>query len=309
MLEGGWSVTVLVRDAQRLGPFLNQRAEIIVGDLANAEALERAVSGCDVVFHCAANVKTWDQWSNYEAANITPIPLLMKAMEGCGPNKPRLVHLSTVDVYGFPTVACDEADVTNGAGFSYGTSKLIGEALVWQGAKQYGIATTVLRPCNVIGPGSQFIARIGAELRSGLMLTIDGGRINGGFLYIDTLIDYMVWAASDDRAIGQCYNVRDGYDANWGTFVRLFKTGIGGRGVVISLPFALADGVARVVEGVWKAMGLSGEPLLHRLIIRLFGRTCGHRADKIRRDSGIGSRLTFQEAMDRSVEWFLNVKK
>ena len=47
------------------------------------------------------------------------------------------------------------------------------------------------------------------------------------------------------------------------------------------------------------------EPLLHRLLVRVFGRTCGHSAEKIRTQSGLVGKVGLDEAMDRSVRWYL----
>ncbi|WP_413889520.1 NAD-dependent epimerase/dehydratase family protein [Candidatus Aalborgicola defluviihabitans] len=76
----------------------------------------------------------------------------------------RLVHVSTVDVYGFHESPCNELSDASGGEFGYGRSKLIGEDLVRQWGKEHSMPFTIVRPCNVIGPGSQFIQRIGQSL-------------------------------------------------------------------------------------------------------------------------------------------------
>ena len=79
---------------------------------------------------------------------------------------------------------------------------------------------------------------------------------------------------------------------------------IDGRGIVVDLPFAAADALARSFELLYLALRLRHEPLLHRLLVRIFGRTCGHSAEKIWRDSGIRPPVGFNESLARSVEWF-----
>lgn len=307
LVEAGVLVRVLVRNPQRLPSSLQGRCEVVAGDLGNAEVLRRAVDGVTTVFHCAANVHTWDSWEAYERVNVQGVRNLLDAILASGAShKIRLVHISTVDVYGFPREACDETCRATGGTFGYGRSKWLGESLVHEVCGKAGIPYTVIRPANVIGPGSQFISRIGAELKSGLMLLVNGGRVNAGMVYIDNLIDYMLWAAQSDKAVGQCYNVRDDYDVNWREFVRAFKHGIHGHGLVISLPFAVANAAAWVFEGVYRLVLPGREPLLHRLLVRLFGRTCGHSAGKIRRDSGMAGKVKFAEAMHKSVQWFLS---
>jgi nucleoside-diphosphate-sugar epimerase len=307
LVEAGWSVRVLVRDPQQLAATLNASCQVVVGNLANLGALKQAVQGADVVFHCAANVSTWDSWGAYEAANVHGVQNLLDAIVMMGNAAAvRLVHVSTVDVYGFPDNPCDETCSATGGEFGYGRSKWLGESLVRTYGGDMGIPYTIIRPANVIGPGSQFISRIGDELRGGLMLTVDGGRVNAGTVYIDNLVDYMIWAAGSEKALGQCYNVRDAYDVTWGEFVRVFRKAIKGRGLIVSLPFAHADAVARMFEGFYRVLMPGKEPLLHRLLVRLFGRTCGHSAEKIRSDSGMVGKVGFDEAVEKSVRWYFD---
>jgi nucleoside-diphosphate-sugar epimerase len=215
------------------------------------------------------------------------------------------VHCSTTDVYGLPRHPCDERAPLDGGGFGYGESKVRGENLVREFCAQAGIPYTVLRPANVIGPGSQFIERIGAELRSGLMLKVDGGRCNMGMIYVGNLIERALWAAQAPQALGQCFNLRDDYDVTWADFIRRFKAGIAGRGIVIDLPFGFANAAAFCLEQFYRAFLPRREPLLHRLLVRIFGRTSGHSAQKIRDASGMADAVGFEEAMERSIRWYL----
>jgi nucleoside-diphosphate-sugar epimerase len=278
---------------------------LVFGDLSDPEALRRAVNGAAVVHHCAANVATWDKPEAYAAANVQGVKNLLQAIAAENPGLSRLVHVSTVDVYGFPEEPCNEACATAASGFGYGDSKREGETFVRDFCAAAGIPYTILRPANVIGPRSQFIERIGNELASGLMLTIGGGRANAGFIYVDNFVDYMLWAAEAPVAVGQCYNARDGYDVDWKTFIARFRQAVQGRGLVIDLPFAAAHAAAVAIESFYRLLLPAREPLLHRLIVRMFGRTCGHSAEKIRAAGALPGRVGFDEAMERSVRWFL----
>lgn len=300
-----WRVRVVVRDAARLDPALADRAEIVVGDLADLPGLERAVGAVDVVFHCAADVRTWGALSEYEAANVTGVANLVAAVERANPALHRFVHLSTLDVYGFPKEPQSETGPTPRTGFGYGDTKIAGEALVRRARAERGLRYTIFRPGNIIGPFSPFITRIGAELANGLMLKVDGGRAHAGLLDVDHLTEAMIWAAEAERAVGEIYNIRDVYDADWALFLRTLKAGIGGRGLVVNLPFAVAEAAASTLEGVHRAILPAREPLLHRLIVRMFGRTCGHDVSKLRAARPDASGGDFEAMMARSVRWFL----
>lgn len=304
LLADGWRVRLLIRTPGALSKDLSQHCDIILGDLHDSDALAQAVSGVAVIFHCAANVNTWDTWDAYYRTNVVGVQNLLHAIARSNPTIKRLVHLSTVDVYGFPLVACNERAPTSGAGFGYGESKAMGESLVRQAGMELGLPYTIIRPTNVIGPGSQFIERMGGALRSGVMLTVDGGRANAGLVYVDNLVEYLLWASQSEVAKGECYNVRDYYDVTWRDFVARFRTAIAGRGVVIDLPFWLAMLVARLLAATCTRLRLRSEPVLHPLLVHIFGRTCGHDAGKIRAHSAMPEGVGLEQAIAASANWF-----
>ncbi len=303
LLRTGIRPRLLVRDARRLAEDLRMMCDVVTGDITDAATIPAAVVGVEQVFHCAANVHTWDRDDAYFRTNVLGVQNLLQALanNGCAV---RIVHLSTVDVYGFPETPCDETCLPTGGDFGYGRSKWQGEQWLYEFCTRTGIVWTVLRPANIIGPGSQFISRIGDELRSGLMLLIDGGHCHAGFVYIDNLLDTMLWAMNSEAARGQCYNVRDWYDVSWKEFIYDFRRAIQGKGWVIDLPYGVADFAARVIANVWQRVMPDREPLLHPLLVRLFGRTCGHSVRKLRRDGGLCDAVGYAEALHRSVRWY-----
>jgi len=137
------------------------------------------------------------------------------------------------------------------------------------------------------------------------MLTIDGGRAHAGLVYVDNLIDCMLWASRAETAAGQSYNVRDPHDVNWADFITEYRKAIDGKGLVIDLPFYLANIAAVFVERFYRIFLPNREPILHRLLVRIFGRTCGHSAEKILAHGGPQARVSFADAIARSAHWFL----
>jgi len=299
-------VKLLVRDPNKLGDKLKNNCEIVTGDLGDMKSLRKAVENTTIIFHCAANVKTWDSWDNYYKDNVIGVSNLLEAIESEKPKITRFVHLSSVDVYGFPDNPCDESCKIEEERFGYGKSKIQGEKLLKEYAEKNNLPYTILRPCNVIGPGSQFISRIGKELKSGLMLTIDHGKSNAGLLYIDNLVQHMLWAAQSEKAVNQVFNVRDSCDINWSDFISKLKSGINGKGVVINLPLWLANTVANVFDLFHHVFLQSKEPLLHPLLVQFFAKTCGHNANKIHHAHKRFTEIQYKQAMDNSCQWFLN---
>ena len=295
---------LLVRNSSRLKSAVAAAADVIVGDLADLAALRAAVRNIGTIFHCAANVSTWDRWENYLTTNVDGVRHLLQAMEHEGIPRGRFVHLSSVDVYGFPPYACNESARCDGGAFGYGRSKALGEKELRDGAERLNLSYVILRPTNVVGPQSQFIQRMGHELKSGLMLKIDRGRADFGFLYIDNLVNCMLWAASAATAEHECFNVSDPEPVSWARFIADFRAGIDGRGRILDFPYVLANAAGIVIEAPSRMLGLRREPLLHRLLVRIFGRTCGHDTSRLAAAGAPLGAVNYAEAMRRSVAWY-----
>ena len=309
LLREGSVPRLLVRDPARVDPELRAGAEVVQGDLLQPASLRAAVRGCGAVFHCAGNVATWDSWQSYRRANVDGVSNLLQAVAEAaaagGALPRRWVHLSSVDVYGYPRRPSAEDARSDGGAFGYGRSKAQGEALLRREAARMGLSWCVLRPTNVMGPHSPFIDRIGDELRAGLMLRVGGGRADCGFLYVDNLVDCMLWARHAPQAHAACFNVRDPEQVSWRRFLDDLREGVGGRGRLLDLPFPLADSAAHLLQGGHRLLRLRREPLLHPLLVRMFGRTCGHDLGRLQRAGAPLGAVPYASAMQRSVQWYL----
>lgn len=308
LMQSGAVVRLLVRNPQALRGTLRE-CDIVQGDLGDDRALSAAAEGVDLVYHCAANVATWDSLPNYLEVNVEGLAWLLQAVSANAPELRRFVHFSTVDVYGYPDQPCDEQCPTPSSRFGYGESKRRGEQLLRDYAAKHALPYTILRPCNVIGPGSQFVERIGKELKHGLMLSVDGGSANAGLVYIDNLVEYAICLAYQSRAVGETFNLRDPYDVTWSTFMDDLGSAIQGKGRVVNLPFRLADSVGSFLAGVHRSLGIKREPLLHPLITRMFGKTCGHDAGKLFALCDPAHSVDYETAIQRSCDWFIRAAR
>ncbi len=304
LVARGCRLRLFVRSRELLTSSLQDHCEIVLGDLGDPDAVQRAVSGVSVIFHCAANVSTWDSEENYFAANVHGTACLLAAVIRQGVSLSRFVHVSSMDVYGFPEQPCDESVKLNSR-FGYGRSKVEGEAIVRSMCEEAQIPFVILRPGNVIGPGSQFIDRIGTALQTGVMALIDGGKIHAGLLSIDNLLEVMHWSATAPAAINECFNVRNPEAMSWRTFTDQFREAIRGRGVIISMPYRLAILSGQLIGSVSGRLMPSQEPLWHLLLVNIFGRTCGHQIAKLQSAKGSVGDVTLEQCLKQSFDWYL----
>ncbi|MGI9346336.1 MAG: NAD-dependent epimerase/dehydratase family protein [Gammaproteobacteria bacterium] len=149
------------------------------GDIADADFVQEAVSGCDGVIHAAALSRVcWGELQPElcQQTNVRGVRNVVAAIERLK-SKPWLIFLSSREVYGIPAklpvAECHLLRPVN----VYGRSKVAGEALV-QEAKAKGVQAYTVRLSNVYGSTADHADRvipafIGAAL-SGEALRLDG---------------------------------------------------------------------------------------------------------------------------------------
>lgn len=305
LLAHGAKVVVLVRDTARLPTDLALRCRVVNGDLLDVEALNAMLKGATYLFHCAANVAIWGPWQTYAKTNVEGVHSLLAAITQNGCSLKRLVHLSTLDVYGFPVLPADESAVLQKVAFGYGESKRLGDLAVQKNGAHTGLSYAVLRPGNIVGPRSPFVSRIGEALRAGWMLTVDGGLHHAGLLDIENLLDVMLWAGVSTQAHQQVYNVRDPWDICWADYLRDLQSGLHVRGKVIDLPYGMVNLLAHFYAAPFLWAAPTREPVLHPLIVQIFGKTCGHSISKLKTHGAEIGRVDYMSSMQRSIDWLV----
>jgi nucleoside-diphosphate-sugar epimerase len=303
----GLETAVIARPSARLGHLERCPVQVLRAAPADLDALTAALHGVTHVFHCAGRSTDWATWADYYEGNVTFTQTLLAAARTAGTVE-RILHVSTTDVYGYPRVPGDESQPLRDVGLPYNRTKILGERAVWQSAQDWGLAVTVVRPSSIYGPrGTAFGSDIAALLRDGWMAVVDGGRVPGGFVYVDNVAEAMITAAFSDETAGQAYNLADGSGVSWRAYVDALADGLGYRRPWINLPFPAAMAAAGAMElpyrpfGRWR--GVKGRPLLTRHAVYILGRSQEVSIEKARREFGYRALVSFDEGIAHTVEW------
>jgi len=124
------------------------RVEVIDGDVRDRAAVERAMSGVDVVVHAAAALPLAAP-AEILSTTVQGTELLLQAALALGVQ--RFIFISSTAVYGIPDHhPLLESDRLQGVG-PYGESKIQAEALCVR-ARESGLCTSILRPKSFVGP-------------------------------------------------------------------------------------------------------------------------------------------------------------
>jgi UDP-glucose 4-epimerase len=193
-------------------------ADLHVGDLRDAAAIERAMEGVGVVFHLAAVASvpaSLEKPLDCNAVNVAGTLALLRAAGAAGVR--RVVFASSTAVYGEAQPPIAEDAVPRPLS-PYAASKLAGELLCATAAQHFGVETVALRFFNVYGPrqdpASPYAAVVpafAAALLSGRPATIHGdGTQTRDFVYVGDAVAALRVSAEVPRPRRSAYNVGSG---------------------------------------------------------------------------------------------------
>ena len=154
LIAAGWQVRALTRAGSDPRNLRTLAVERTVGDLTDAPSLERAVAGCDAVFHAAADYRLWvpDPQTMYRA-NVDGTRNLLEAARRAGVQ--RIVYTSSVACIGLPAdggVGTEDTPVSLESMVGhYKRSKFLAERVALEAAGQ-GAPVVIVNPAAPVGP-------------------------------------------------------------------------------------------------------------------------------------------------------------
>ena len=154
LIAAGWQVRALTRAGSDPRNLRALAVERTVGDLTDAPSLERAVAGCDAVFHAAADYRLWvpDPQTMYRA-NVDGTRNLLEAARRAGVQ--RVVYTSSVACIGLPadgSVGTEDTPVRLESMVGhYKRSKFLAERVALEAAEQ-GAPVVIVNPAAPVGP-------------------------------------------------------------------------------------------------------------------------------------------------------------
>jgi nucleoside-diphosphate-sugar epimerase len=283
--------------AERLG------VEVFRGDLTERETLAGAAEGVDVVFHLAARVLDWGGVRLFERVMVGGTENLLFECRG---KVKRFVYFSSIAALGLgrhlegltedaPRVTC---------GVPYCDTKGRAEDLVARLCTQSGTQYIIVRPANVIGPGSVWVTDVLDAYRRGPVPLIDGGGAPGAFVWVTNLVDGAILAAESKAAAGKTYHFRDDYRITWEGYQR-FLGGLIGRRPAGTIPFSAAWRLGGVLEAVLSPLGV--RPPITRLAAGVMGRNLDVDTTRAKKELGWTGAVGEARAMAEIERWVREV--
>lgn len=223
LLNDGYAVTVIdncstgrLENLQHLKD--RDALSVHVGDINDANILDKAIVGVDWVFHMAALadiVPSIERPIDYTDANIQGTLAVLEAARAH--DIKRFIYAASSSCYGIPDVFPTPETAEMRPQYPYALSKYLGEQCVMHWAQLYGLPAISLRMFNIYGPRSRTSGTYGAvfgvflaQKLAGEPFTIVGdGTQTRDFTYVIDAVDAYIAAAKSDVS-GEIMNIGSG---------------------------------------------------------------------------------------------------
>jgi len=276
--------------------------EVCEGNLADADAVARAIAGCDAVIHTAAKAGIWGSWPDYFQPNVLGTQNVLAAIRLHG--VPRLVYTSTPSVVfnGESHAGVDESQ-PYGQNFPchYPHTKALAEQMVLAAHNDKGLRVVALRPHLIWGRGDPHLVPRILSRASTLRIVGNGdNRVDlthvrhaaqAHLLALDAL------ALPGHPAGGRAYFISDGAPVNLWDWINTLLRSLGRPPVTRRISLHNARIVGAIMEVVWRALPfLPGEPPMTRFLASELAKDHWYSIAAARRD------LNFQPAANLANE-------
>jgi len=299
----GLSLRLLVREASPRRNIEGLNAEIVVGDMADPQAMAKAMAGVDCLFHVAADYRLWARDpEEIVRHNLQGTTAVMTA--ALAASVKRIVYTSSVATLGFygdgrpsdETLPLKPAEAIG----AYKRSKVMAEQAVQALCAEHGLPVVIVSPSTPIGPRDikpTPTGRIIVEAAEGRIPAFLDTGLN--LVHVDDVAEGHMLALEKGR-IGESY-ILGGQDVSLGQFLADIANLVGRKPPTVSLPRAPLYPLALITEAVAQLTGK--EPFLTRDALKMASHHMFFSSAKAERELGYAAR-PYPEAIADAVAWF-----
>jgi dihydroflavonol-4-reductase len=282
--DRGDDVVVLARRPEKAAGL---DAEVVKGDLSDADAIRRGMEGCQAVFHIAADYRVGMDASKQDSmrdSNIGGTQRVLDAAADAGVEK--IVYVSTINVFGNTNgQTVDESyrrDEADGFVSTYDETKYRAHLLAEQRAAE-GAPLVIVQPGSVYGPGDHaLVGQMIDQASKGKMPAKAFPETGLVMCYVDDVADGIM-LAHDRGKPGESY-VLGGEITTHGALIDKAAAIGGKKPPRMTVPPVVLKAMIPVSRWIGPAMGLP--PNFREMISAAHNVTYWAKDDKARRELG-----------------------
>ncbi|GLV53735.1 3-beta hydroxysteroid dehydrogenase [Dictyobacter sp. S3.2.2.5] len=298
LLDRGHQVYMMGRNFSRVQELMRDGAIPIACDLRDREAVFTACAGMNTVYHVAALVKPWGDWTDFFEINVEGTATVL---EGCRRhNIRRCIYVSTS---GVTFNGQNQHNITESAPYPprfsspYIRSKYQAEKLVKAASD---VPTVIIRPHAIFGPGDRWLPRMLEYARQQRLYQIGNGRNRSDVTYVDNVVHALLLALYAQNICGKTYIItNDEHIVLWNALrVILQRLKLSESLHTLPLPFALMAASAMERRASW----IGNTPMLTRYTATMLACTQTYDISAARKDLSYEPVVSVSEGIDRTLD-------
>jgi 2-alkyl-3-oxoalkanoate reductase len=294
--RAGHQVTALSRSAASDPLLMAVGAQPLRGTLTDLPQWQSALAGHQALIHAASPVEFWGPWTKfYQEITQATVALYGAAVQA---QIPRFIYLSSESVLQDRQALLDVDETypyPAQPNSYYGQAKRLAEVGLLESA-QNTTSCIILRPPFVWGPQVKALQDIVAKVQQGQFIWVDQGRAVMEMVHVENLVAALLLALrrGEHRNV---YFVTDDQPLT----VREFLTPLLQTQQInppkISLPSALLQPLATLLEGVWRYGNFATPPPLSRFELAFVSMPRRYSIQKIKQALGYRPVMDFSQGL------------
>ncbi len=301
----GYDVMCLKRNSSSTRWLDGKGFEYVEGDLFSNDALEKAISQCDLVFHVAGVVKSVNKEGFYRG-NHAATKNLLEITKRVNPGIKKFVHISSQAACG-PAIGVDSVDENTVPSpiTTYGISKLMAEEEVSKYASDFPV--TIVRPPAVFGPRDTEILIYFQTFSKGLNSVIGFDDKFLSLVYVEDLVDGIMLAAEKEEANGRTYFICLDKPYNWDEIGSVTSELLGKKAFKVRIPHSIVFSVGFIAETIASFAGKAATLNVEKCKDITQQRwVCSN--SRAKAELGYSNKYTLQESFKKTIDWYREMK-
>lgn len=301
LVADGHFVKIFCRPDSNLGALSDLKIEVAKGDIRDAESVDQAVQGMDIVIHLVSNFRHPEMTDDVcRETNVGGTENILKS--ALHHKVHQVIHCSTIGVHGHIEKPPANEDSPFNPGDIYQTTKLEAEKLAWRFHREEGLPLTVIRPTSVYGPGDLRMLKMFRMIQKRRFFILGSGEGLFHPIYISDLVNAFRICLDNMDTIGKKFIIGGNEIITLNELSSTIADQLGVKLRNLHLPIFPFYVLGYLCELICIPLGI--RPPIFRRRVKFF---VNHRAFDIaraRKTLGFNAMVDLKTGIIRTIEWY-----
>ncbi len=302
LIDEGRPVRAFVRDAGKLERLGLKVGDVVVGDITDPAAIDRALDGVEAVLAIAGTFREPNlSDEQYRTINVEAVRILLEA--AAKHSVRRIIHCSTVGIHGnIEGPPASETAQIHPDGI-YEVTKAEGDRLVRELGRKLGIQVIVLRPTPIYGPGDTRLLKLFKLARKSPMILLGDGKAGYHLVHINDLVDAFMLALDDQGTPGEAYIIGGPEQPSLNKLIAVLAEILGQPNPrILRLPAKPVRLLGHACEILCRPFGV--DPPIYRRRVDFFINNRSYDITKARTELGYNPKVKMREGLKQTADWY-----